>query len=290
MFYYEQMTRTGFIDIEVPKLSLIIAAVVALSLLLTFYLFRSIGLYTLAKANDVKRPWIAFIPAVWMFTACELIGESSGFFGWTYKKLALTFGILFSICAAVSLLDRVLSYYPLISYAAQTGANARVYLVGSYSSDFSASRGIPVYPYNSAFCVEGFVAAYPDWLNGVLSGIKILGVFTSVVSLVITVSVYFSLFRKFWPEHYILASLLSILLSLFPIFVFAVRNRQPVDYGEYMREKYRAFYSARYGRPPENRDEQPFGEFKSGNGENKPSDDPFEEFSDKSGGNDGNGK
>ena len=290
MFYFVFATRTEYVVGEVSKLSLIIAAVVALGLLLTFYLFRSIGLYTLAKANGVKNPWIAFIPAVWMFTACKLIGESSAFFGQTYKKLALLFGIAFSVCAAVSLIDRVLCYYPLISYAVQSGANARIYYAGSFSSDFFASSGIPVYPYDGAFCVEGFVDGYPYRLKVLLSGINILGIFTSVVSIVITVSVYFSLFRKFWPEHYILASLLSILLSLFPIFVFAVRNRQPVDYGAYMREKYRAFYSARYGRPPENRDEQPFGEFKSGNGENKPSDDPFEEFSDKSGGNGGNGK
>ncbi|MBO4594176.1 MAG: hypothetical protein J5697_00570, partial [Clostridia bacterium] len=243
MFYFVFATGTGYAVGEVSKTLLIVGTVLALAVLLTFYLLRSIGVYKLAKANGIEKPWIAFIPAVWMFTACKLIGESSGFFGQTYKKLALAFGIAFSVCAAVSLIDRALSYYPLISYALQAGETARIYYAGSYSSDFFASSGIPVYPYDSAFCVEGFVAAYPSWINGLLRVINILGIFTSIVSIVITVSVYFSLFRKFWPEHYILASLLSILLSLFPIFMFAVRNNKPVNYGEYMREKYRAFYA-----------------------------------------------
>lgn len=291
MFYLVFATNSGYSIAEVPKVSLVIGLVLGLAVLVTFYLLRSIGIYKLAKKNGIEKPWIAFIPAVWMFTACKLIGDSSAFFGKTFTKIALLFGIAFSVCAAVSFIDKVLSYYPLLSYAVQAGNNARIYYVGSYSSDFFAASGIPVYPYDGAFCVDGFVSAYPAWLNGFMTALNVVGIITSLVSIVITVSVYFSLFRKFWPAHYVLASILSILLSLFPIFAFVIRNNEPLNYGEYMRDRYRRFYSDRYGRRPGGTDgTQPFDEFKTGNGTGGSTDDPFEEFSDKNSRDDGNAK
>jgi hypothetical protein len=117
--------------------------------------------------------------------------------------------------------------------------------------------------------------------------------------------VYIALFRKFWPQHYVLATVLSV-LGLFAPFVFAIRKKNAVNFSEYMRSRYNMYYTPYgnpYGRPPygnpygnpyanpnaeqQTPPEHPFSEFAE-RGEANPGD-PFEEFSDKKG-NDANTK
>ncbi|MBR0189803.1 MAG: hypothetical protein IJQ23_05405, partial [Clostridia bacterium] len=149
-----------------------------------------------------------------------------------------------------------------------------------------------------------------QYSQGVETFLRILSVFNYVLRLAnvfVTVSVYIYLFRKFWPEHYILVSVLSV-FGLFPIFVFATRNRKAVDYAEYVRNRFYGSgytpygrnggnngaygnnsYGANAGRDPydvygNGDDKEPFGEFS-----NRP-EEPFGEFSDgKNGGDNGYG-
>ena len=84
-----------------------------------------------------------------------------------------------------------------------------------------------------------------------------------------------------------LFSILSI-FGLFGPFVFAVRNREPIDYMDYVRSRYRYYgnpygggpYNNPYGNPPQNQQrppETPFSEFAE-RGEIDPGD-PFADFS-----------
>ena len=117
---------------------------------------------------------------------------------------------------------------------------------------------------------------------------------------VIEVNLYFSLFRKFWPNHYLLAAIFSIFFGLFPVFMFVIRHKEPVNYRQYVNSR-QGYYGPRYyggmhgqnpygnnnpygnpyanpqGQPNQNnnndKSKEPFGEF---NG--KDDDEPFPEF------------
>ena len=81
-----------------------------------------------------------------------------------------------------------------------------------------------------------------------------------------------------------LASLLSIFLGLFPIFMFAIRKKSAVNWADYMRSRYGA-YGNPYGNPYNNpyngggnsaeNAQTPFEDFE------KKKEEPFKDFEDK---------
>ena len=52
---------------------IIAIALIALVVIVGLYLLRSFGLYKLAKNNGVDKAFIAWIPCVWVYTACKLV-------------------------------------------------------------------------------------------------------------------------------------------------------------------------------------------------------------------------
>ena len=244
---------------------------------ITFYLLRSIGIYKLAKGQGVEKAFMAWIPCVWMFTACKIIGKSR-IFGYSAEKIAVLFTVLFTVAAVVPLVYNFLTYFPYIVY----------YFEGGTISLVNKSGGLYIE------CGSNFVNHFDTQAINTIS--KVLAVFhyiLRIAEIFITVTVYIALFRKFWPEHYILAAVLSF-FGLFPIFAFAIRNRKAVDFNEYIRRRYYGSgytpYGNRYyggngqnngnerGTPyygsPSDDNNDPFGEFS-----NRP-EEPFGEFSD----------
>ena len=205
----------------VSNLIVIFSASTVILAALAFYLLRSVGLFVLAKKNGVKLAGLAFIPGVWMFTACKIIGKAR-IFGMTMEKMAVWFAIVFSISVYLSLLSNFITYFPYIGYYLAGGEIGFISQEGTMYLETGANF---VNPFDTQF-VSVFL--------------RVIGIFSyllNIAELFITITVYISLFRKFWPEHYILAAVLSF-LGLFPIFVFVIRNKQPVDYMEYIRRRF----------------------------------------------------
>lgn len=250
--------------------SLIAIFLIVAAFYLTFYVLRSIGLYKLAKSQGVKNAFLAWIPGVWMFTACKIIGKSR-FFGFTMEKAAVWICVVFS-CAAIFPL--VYQGFSLVPYGVKL-------LQGEEFELIFTSSGNNINP-------------QLVYSNGLAIFLNILYIFSRVFGIAeifITVSVYIALFRKFWPEHYILSAVLSF-FGIFPIMVFAIRNRKAVDFNEYIRNRYYGAgytpygnryygqngnqnntYGTPYGNSSDNKDE-PFDEFS-----NRP-EEPFSEFDD----------
>ena len=234
---------------------------------LALYLLRSIGLFVLARKNDVSLPFLAFIPGVWMFTACKIIGKTR-FFGMTFEKIALIAAIVFSLSVYLSFAFNVLSYFPYIGYFFSGGS---VNLANDNGAFVIITGGDFVNPFGTDF-VKFFLR--------ISSAVSYL---LSIAEIFITITVYLNLFKKFWPEHYIIASVLSF-FGLFPIFVFIIRNRKPVDYMEYVRSRY---YGAGYspygngngGNGYGNANNQ--GNYQNGNNSGDTDKDPFGEFSNR---------
>ncbi len=283
-------------QMEVPIWQIWTTVGIYFGAMLAFYVLRSIGVYVLAKRQGIKCKVLAWIPCLWFYVVCKLVGKSR-FFGKPIENLALLFVIIFSLSQVLAFVESLLVYFPLVG----NFISGREILISSTALEnvgdlypFSHIIGMRIY----------YVGEYADpygmggiqTVNLILSIIGYVSMFVDLAEIVITISVYFALFRKFWPQHHVLASLLTIFLGLFAPFVFVIRKKEPVNYMEYLRSRYNYNpYANPYGNPYNNpnsynnpynngqsapkRTEHPFSEFAEKD-EVDPGN-PFSEFSDK---------
>lgn len=253
--------------------------------ILAFYILRSVGVYTLAKNNGVKYPFLAFVPFIWTYPASKLIGEVI-FFGKKMKNFALIFTLIFAVSNALTLTVYFMQFFPLIGYYLSGG---QVYYV-TYPAIAEEGSEISQYLLGGGFFVGNDIV-YPYYnISRVITALNVMIRISNVldiVNVIFTLTFYVMLFRKFWPEHFFVGIIFSI-FGLFAPFVFAIRNNKPVNYFEYMRRKHNASYGNNGFTYPNG---EPYtGDFKekkdsennygdSNNGDNN--DDPFEEFSNK---------
>ena len=246
------------------------------------YVFRAIGLFTMAKKQGKRGLlWCAFLP----FASTFLMGELAGEWKLGGKRVkhigayAMAAEILYCACAAVVC---------VIITRALLG------IEGSVTPESSGSTGLVVDRLD-----------LPDRLYMLYSVFGILATVFQFLLLVPFVFLYLVFFRRYAPLSYVW---MVVVCAIFPVvtafLIFAYRNRAPVDYERFMQarmEQMRRARSAQYGpygpqgpygqqgqgaaRPPED----PFGEFSSGKEEKDPfgefsagkgKDDPFGEFSD----------
>ena len=241
-----------------------ISVIITLAVPVAFYLLRSFGLYTLGKRNGVRNAYIAFIPFIWYYVLFKLIRESN-IFGFSFGKFATIFTV---ICSASAIIPFIVNAFDVIAYAGyylQGGELTYLLLDGTINAGSNFVNPFDV-----------------GWLKLTISILSYVSSALEIITLVLEVFAYINLFRKFWPEHYILGAVLSA-MQLFPIMVFIIRKKKAVNFIEYMRSRY--YYGNQYGpnnySSPQNRQqkpENPFGEFSE---KEKTPDDPFEEFKDK---------
>lgn len=288
----------GNLDTELSFGVVLTIAIIAFLIAVAFYVLRSIGLYVLAKRKGFRFKFLAFIPIVWIYVALRLIGEVN-FFGKPIKSLAVLFTIVFAVSELINLAYSFLVYYPLvgnyiaglIESASGVVSDRTIYFI----ANGNGIEGIKEYIFLYGVGVgSNFEYPYLN-INAVvyaLNAMTYVGLIFDFASIFITVTVFLNIFRKYWPQKMMLATILSVLLGLFPVFVFVVRNKKEIDYQEYLRKKH-AYYRNPYGaygpgpygqnpngqnpygqNPYQNRTDNPFGEF---NDARKV--DPFDEFS-----------
>ena len=93
---------------------------VALAISLALYLLRSIGLYVLAKRQGIQKAYLAWIPCVWIFVACKLLGNAR-FFNQPIQNLAVIMTIVFAIAEVLTFVYNFLLYFPLLEYVIMGG-------------------------------------------------------------------------------------------------------------------------------------------------------------------------
>jgi hypothetical protein len=270
-----------FNQVEIGFGSVLIAGLMELAIILTLYILRAIALYTIAKRQSIKRPWLAFIPCMWIFIAGKAMGTLL-VKGKPAKNLALIATILFTTCEVLSLAINFLTYFPLVGYYLSGGEvvimdvidiNGPIVLDGYALYNFNTS--ILVRP---EYAINGIVYPYKD-ANAMILLINIMAILRDLLSiavLVFSILIYVGLFRKFMPQHYILLTVLSF-LGLFPIMVFIVRKKNPVNYNDYLRSRYYGHgYNPYSGVNQNTGGAQPFNEQKMEQPES-----PFEEFEEK---------
>lgn len=257
-------------------------AAIYLAIVLAFYGLRSAGLFILARRQGVKCAWLSFVPCVWIYVVCKLIGKARFFFD-SFSRLAVVITILFTASAVLDLLWYFFNYYPIAHY----------YLEGYTVNIVSTAEGLMITTPGGNFVNHFNTPA----INVICNVIRYASIPLGLINVVITVFAYIALFKKFWPERYVIVSVFSF-LGLFAPLVFAIRKKDPVDYAEYVKKRM-AYYSNPYGAHPYGRPnngaygngygspyngednrrsadgEEPFSEF---DGEKGKDDGPFDEF------------
>lgn len=275
LIFRQTINNSGtYLIATMSKTEVYIVAAIVLAVALTFYALRSVGLFVLARRKSFKFAWLSFVPCAWMYCACRLIGETK-IFGVSFKKLALWVTIVFAVGEALSFLYNFVEWFPVAGFF-QQGGEVTV-LIGQ-------GGGVFVIPDEKTF-----VNPFPSVNLPIFKAINVITYFTSLFITIITVFLYINLFRNYWPQHYILASVLSF-FGLFGVFVFAIRNKSEMKYSDYLRSRYGGVYGpysnpyyrgnggangngGSYEKPPET----PFKDFAE-RGEVDPGD-PFSEFS-----------
>lgn len=282
--------KDGFSTLEFYSSDVLIIAIISLVITIALYLLRSFGLYTLAKNQGLKKGWISFIPFVWIYVPAKIMGTI--IIGRKpYKNFAIFATVFFALNEVIVLVITFFANFPLIGYYLQGG---EVYLANAeiYNQSLKA-MGFTPYIFSNTVFVRGIIYPYSNLmlLGTILSILNFVSNILSLVSIVVTVLVYIGLFRKFWPERYVLATVLSV-LGLFPIMAFIIRKKKAINYNEYIRSRYyghgfnpyagSSTRSNNYGATGGNASSQvkepesPFEEFEKDNKQ----DDPFD-FNDK---------
>lgn len=283
---------------EISHGGVIAISAIAVAIILGFYALRSIGLYVLAKRQEVKHAFLAFIPYAWLYLACKIIGNLRTF-GSTFAKLAWVFLLFFAMSEVMTLVYNVLVYYPLVGNVLIGGKT--IFIVEDVEEFLRSEVGYQQYwtgeniLYNNSFAWP-YSPAQEAIIRKTTDVIFYSSLVFDIASIIVTVHVYIALFRKFWPQHYVLATILSF-FGLFAPFVFAIRKKDPIKYSDYLRQRYNTYYGPYgpygyygnpYGRPPyganpnpneQRPPEHPFSEFAE-RGEVDPGE-PFDEFNEK---------
>ncbi len=277
------VTASSFSSADNGLIYLIIAIVSALALPITFYVLRSIGLFLLAKKGKVKHAWLAWLPCVWFYVACKLIKEIK-IFGSTFGKMAVVFTVVFALAQILFFVNDFLAYFPIVGNIILNKSN--VYVVLEETS--LLPNNVREYAFLGGFYVDGsFIYPYKDVfaVGRIMTAISYVSMIFDLASLIISISLYINLFRKYWPAHFLLVAILSA-MGLFGVMVFVIRNKQPINYADYVRSRYASYYGSQGGpngpygyyggQSAPRQPEEPFSEYQDP--KDKKPEDPFSDF------------
>ncbi len=235
--------------------SLTISAVIAI----VCFVFKGIGLYTIAKREGIKAPFLAFVPFASYYLLGKIVG-SVKVFGHHVKNLGL-----------ITMIALILYYGLNLTY------DLLVYGENLVSLFTTGNVGVLPTSYGSA------------WVDVVLAVFRAI---SSIVYLVCYVFLVITFFMYYAKKVQIVFSLLSIFFDpLFGILVFVVRKNQRFDYSQYMKmrfDSYNANRSAGGFNNPETpfTKEGPYETYEKKEPEKTPDIDVFEDYSDNKKGND----
>ncbi len=275
----------------VPNAWLIAGVVIVALVLCVFYALRGVGLYVLAKksqGDEKKIAFLAWIPIAWIYLAGKLAGKVI-MFGKRIEKFALILTIVFSVAEVFNIVYYALTYIPLIGYFL-SGGTVGIF-IGSSSQQLTVASfeaiGYTPYLLDSTFFVSTEIGINYPYANIVAMMracyvMSYVSAVISLISLVVTIFMYIGVLKRYYPKHFVLATILCIWLGIFPIFAFIIRNRKPINYNDYLRERYNHMYNNPYG------PNSPYNNPYATNNPNDPRynqprqpESPFEEFADK---------
>ncbi len=281
----------GDFPADFTKIQIILSFAISALATVALYVFRSIGLVVMAKRAKLNHVFLACLPILWVITVCQLIGKKTKFFGKPFVKWTWLFCLAIGLNVLVTFVMEVLVYFPLVGNFFM-GREIAINLILT-EEQISADYPMLTEYWGMLGIYHGtdFVNPYGEGIYFVKSLITVLNALSGILSLAsifATITLYVNLFRKYWPQHHVLATIFSA-LGVFGPFVFAVRNKEPMEYIDYLRSHYQAYgpygnpyggqggyYGNPYAQQRPKQPEHPFKEYAE-RGEVDPGD-PFDEF------------
>lgn len=266
-------------QMPVSTLVLVLIAIVSIAIPLAFYLLRSFALYKMAKTENINKAYFAFIPFLWTYIAGKIAGTPV-YFGKIVKKFPLWLCIFYTVSEGIALIFNFLVYAPVLGYLLQGGE--LLYVVDVTNSVINSLEGAyEFYPLAiNLFVPSGNFINVPyatyEFIQ-IANVISYVMIPIDVAVVVLTITMYSGVFKKYWPLHYFSGIIFSI-FGLFPIFAFVVRKNQPVDYNKFMRERFARQYG--YYNPYASQQNNPYNQYNNAN-PNANKENPFNEFSEK---------
>ncbi len=240
-------------------------AIAGVALWVLLFLLQGVGIYVIAKKQNMHAKVLAFVPFANIFYLGKIVGDCQ-FFGQRMKRAGL-----------YTMISQILTTILTAAYIF-----AEIYLIWNFTPHVSES-GVMYWVGLTGF--DGAVNAFYE------IGAYLMSLF-SLVTQILLIILMVGFFKKYSPANY---RFLGILLFFVPmarfICIFALRNREPFDYEAYMRRQREAYmhrqqqyyntYGNPYGQqPPYGGSPYGMGGYQGGQGApaQKP-EDPFEEFS-----------
>lgn len=265
----QTLIMLGNTSVEAAWVSLLLVTAVCV----TLFVLQGVGLRMMAKKQNIKKSWLAFVP----FANIWLLGKLAGtaeFFGQKIKNIGLYTMIAQIVCS--------------IMYALMIAA--QVYLVHNHGLPHVTELGDAYW-----LGLKGFSITVEKFYRIGNYFLSILSLISEILVFILMLSVY----KKYYPKSHLALGMLALFVPISRyITVFVLRKRTPIDFDAYMRARREAYMRSRqqyyggyngynpYGQQPQQpRPEDPFSEFKSGKteGEQPPAqepkdENPFEEF------------
>lgn len=201
----------------------VFAVCFGVGLIVALFLLQAVGIYRMAKRQGLKRKWLAFVPFANLWYIGKLAG-SFEIFGHKMKRAGL-----YTMIAQIATTVLGFSSMAAEMYLFVKCADSATHVNDSFGVQFSglSKAGTVIYNYYN-------ISSYL---------ISIVGFVYSLLLLMLLMGLY----RKYYAKGYMFLSWLGIFVPLSRyIAIFVLRNKQAVDYNEYMRRK-REAYARRYG-------------------------------------------
>ena len=252
--YILQFTRgaNGGISLEEMYILLGVAGAAYLFCLI----LGGLALYVMAERAGIKHSWLGFIPFANTYYAGKVAGESP-FMGKRMKRAGLYAMIAEMVYAAVEIMSLISSILLASPRYYET-----VYMDGGASS----------LVFNLASVPKGL-----QWMAGASTWLSVASIAADLIMIIFLCAVYNALYRKYSPRGAYFMTVFSVLLPVRAFLLFSVRNKDPMDYDEYMRGRIeQAMQSAGMNMSVhEVEPEDPFSDFANQNTSS-----PFSEFDD----------
>ena len=221
-------------------------------IIIAAFLFKAFAINYIAKKRGLDKTYLAFIPFFNFILLGKIVGKTV-----VWGKKVDNVGLILCIMT-------------LANFVVSTLLN-----LGYYAQELGSVFGFTITGYKLAF-VENWMKQ----TGAFFYVIDIIYTISAFIELFFRVSVYFLIFRMYCPERAFMYMIISVLVdSLFGVFLFIVRKRNPFDFNSFYGARYTTYNP--YGNPYNNPYNNDYNSKAYSQPEGKKEEDPFPEFSDK---------
>ncbi len=256
------------------------AIIASVGIWLTLFVLQGVGLFRMAKRQNLRHKWLAFMPFANIMYMGKLAGSCS-LFGHKMKRAGL-YAMLAQILSTILVVS-------IISAETYLYVFCNEYLV----EETVVQGGIPY--------TETYFLGLVGFDNTIAKYLKYVSYFFMVIELVYKVLLLvlvMGLFKKYTPKSYLLLSLISLFIpEVRFVTILVLSGRRPIDYEAYVRarreeyarrqqEYYNSHYNNPYNNPNGNPYNAPYGRQNPYQSPSQPPQEPFAEFGGNSAKND----